>query len=60
MLSHWSKSAPTVEGELVYRREVQELMKSGTGHTRELLRDDAHGFVLEGLELVFVFMNSEL
>ena len=35
-------------------------MEFGTGFTRELLRNDAQCFVLDGLELVVVVADSEL
>ena len=49
-----------LKGELVYRREIQELVEFGAGHTREGLRDDVQGSVLEGLELIVVVTNGEL
>ena len=49
-----------LKGEIVYRREIQELVQFGAGHTREWLRDDEQGSVLKGLELVVVFKNDEL
>ena len=49
-----------LKGELVYRRGIHELVEFVAGHTREDLRDDAQGSVLEGLELVVLVTNGEL